>query len=67
MFAAFAEHYQIWAAEAHPLVGAAAIERGEGGGGGGGYGGGVGEDGVEERKEEEGRKEVGSKGRVLKV
>lgn len=60
VFAAFAERYQIWAVQAHPLVGAAART------------GGVrrGAVGVEERKEErreEGRKEVGSKGKVFKM
>lgn len=60
MFAAFAERYQIWAAGAHPLVGAAARKGGAR----------VGTVGVEERREErreEGRKEVGSKGKVFKM
>lgn len=60
MFAAFAERYQIWAAGAHPLVGAAARKGGARG---------RGAVGVEERREErreEGRKEVGSKGKVFK-
>lgn len=59
MFAAFAERYQIWAAGARPLVGAAAREGGAR----------EGRWGVEERREEgkeEGRKEVGSKGKVFK-
>lgn len=47
VFAAFAERYQIWAARAHPLVGAAARK------GGGSEGGTV---GVEERRKERGRK-----------
>lgn len=48
MFAAFAERYQIWAAGAHPLMGAAARK-------GVARGGTV---GVEERREE--RREEGS-------
>lgn len=50
MFAAFAERYQIWAAGAHPLVGAAARK-------GGSEGGTV---GVEERREERRGREEGS-------
>lgn len=56
MFAAFAERYQIWAAGAHPLVGAAARKRG---------GSEEGAVGAEERREEKerGREE----GRKLEV
>lgn len=63
MFAAFAERYQIWAAGAHPLVGAAARKRGSEEGRGERYG-------VEDRRRErreEGRKEVESKGKAFQM
>lgn len=61
MFAAFAERYQIWAAGAHPLAGAAARKGGSEGGNGRGLRRG------EKKGEKEGRKEVESKGKVFKM